>query len=163
MVLQELALELPNRPGTLAGVARILAKERINLAAISVDSTTGRRGHVRLVVSDPARARALLQEGGFRVETHEMIAVRLEDRAGSFLQVLEALSAAKVNLRSVAILVVREGSQSLVAFSADDLARARQVLRQGEFISEGAERLVSNRDLLAKAPGIPSESVGLLL
>ena len=162
MTLQELALELPNRPGALVAVARILAKERINVAAISVDSTA-RRGHVRLVVSDPSRARTLLAEGGFRVEVHELIAVRLEDRAGSFLQVLEALSAAKVNLQSVAILVVREGSQSLVAFSADDLPRARQVLRQGGFISEGAERLVSNRDLLAKAPAIPSESVGLLL
>jgi len=162
MTLQELALELPNRPGALAGVARILAKERINVAAISVDSTA-RRGHVRLVVSDPARARALLSEGGFRVETHELIAVRLEDRAGSFLQVLEALSAAKVNLQSVAILIVRERAQSLVAFSSDDLPRARQVLRQGGFISEAAERLVSNRDLLAKAPAIPSESVGLLL
>jgi hypothetical protein len=162
MTLQELALELPNRPGALAGVARILAKERINVAAISVDSTA-RRGHVRLVVSDPARARALLSEGGFKVETHELIAVRLEDRAGSFLQVLEALSTAKVNLQSVAILIVRERAQSLVAFSSDDLPRARQVLRQGGFISEGAERLVNNRDLLAKAPAIPSESVGLLL
>jgi hypothetical protein len=162
MTLQELALELPNRPGALAGVARILAKERINVAAISVDSTA-RRGHVRLVVSDPARARSLLAEGGFRVETHELIAVRLEDRSGSFLQVLEALSAAKVNIQSVAILIVKEGAQSLVAFSSDDLPRARQVLRQGGFIAEGAERLVSNRDLLAKAPAIPSESVGLLL
>jgi hypothetical protein len=162
MTLQELALELPNRPGALAAVARILAKERINLAALSVDSTA-RKGHVRLVVSDPARARSLLGGAGFRVETHEMIAVRLEDRSGSFLQVLEALSAASVNIQSVAILVVREGAQSLVAFSSDDLPRARQVLRQGGFISERAERLVSNRDLLAKAPAIPAESVGLLL
>ena len=162
MTLQELALELPNRPGALAGVARILAKERINVAALSVDSTA-RRGHVRLVVSDPARARALLAEGGFRVETHELIAVRLEDRSGSFLQVLEALSNAKVNIQSVAILIVRERAQTLVAFSSDDLARARQVLRQGGFVSEAAERLVNNRDLLAKAPAIPSESVGLLL
>jgi hypothetical protein len=162
MTLQELALELPNRPGALAGVARILAKERINVAALSVDSTA-RRGHVRLVVSDPARARALLAEGGFRVETHELIAVRLEDRSGSFLQVLDALSNAKVNIQSVAILIVRERAQTLVAFSSDDLARARQVLRQGGFVSEAAERLVNNRDLLAKAPAIPSESVGLLL
>jgi len=162
MTLQELALELPNRPGALAAVARLLAKERINVAAISVDSTA-RKGHVRLVVSDPGRARTLLSSGGFRVETHELIAVRLEDRSGSFLQVLDALSSAKVNIQSVAILVVKEANQSLVAFSADDLPRARQVLRQGGFISEGAERLVSNRDLLAAAPGIPPESVGLLL
>jgi hypothetical protein len=162
MTLQELALELPNKPGTLVAVARILAQERINVAAISVDSS-GRHGHVRLVVSDPKRARTALSQGGFRVETHELIAVRLEDRTGSFLQVLEALAHAHVNIQSVAILVVREAAQSLVALSVDDVPKARQALRQGAYLSESAERLVSNRDLLAAAPGIPNESVGLLL
>jgi hypothetical protein len=162
MPLQELALELPNRPGALAGIARILAQERINVAAISVDSNA-RRGHVRLVLSDPKRARTLLADAGFRVEIHELIAIRLEDRTGSFLQVLDALARAQVNIQSVAILVVREGGKSLVGISSDDLAKARQALRKGGFLSETAERLVSNRDLLATAPSIPQESVGLLL
>lgn len=162
MTLQELALELPNRPGALAGVARILAKERINVAAISVDSTA-RRGHVRLVASDPKRARALLADAGFRVETHELIAVRLEDRTGSFLQVLEALARSKVNVQSVAILIVKDGSQSLVAISSDDLPKARRTLKDAGFLSDSAEKLVNNRDLLAAAPAIPPESVGLLL
>lgn len=162
MPVEELSLELPNRPGTLARVARILAEERINLAAISVDSSP-RLGRVRLVVSDTARAKRLLARAGFKVEVHELIAVRLEDRAGSFLRVLEVLAAAKINLQSVAILVAREGSQSLVALSASDLARTRRVLEGAGFLSEGAERLISNADLLAAAPAIPSESVGLLL
>jgi hypothetical protein len=162
MALQELSLQLPNRPGALVRVARILAREQINLAAISVDSTRA-RGHVRLVVSNPAAARRLLEQAGYAVETHDLIAVRLEDRAGSFLKVLDALAASNVNVVSVAILVAREGAQSLVALSTDDLARARKVLRDGGFIAEGAERLISNADLLAAAPAIPAESVGLLL
>lgn len=162
MALEELTLELPNRPGTLAGVAKILARERINLAAISVGSS-GRRGNVRLVVNHPDRAKSLLEEAGYRVEIHEMLAVRLEDRSGSFLKVLEVLAHAKVNIRSVAILVVKDGSQSLVAFSSDDLPRARGVLDRAGFLSESAERLVTNADLLAAAPAIPSETVGLLL
>lgn len=162
MTLQELALRLPNRPGQLVRVARILARERINLAAISVDSS-GTRGNVRLVVSDPARAERLLKELGFPVETHELIAVHLEDRAGTFLKVLEALSEARVNIQSVAILVVRQGSHSLVALSTRELQKARGVLSEAGFISEAAERIVTNADLLATAPAIPSESVGLLL
>jgi hypothetical protein len=162
MALREISLTLPNRPGTLAGVARTLAKERINLAAISVDSTAT-RGRVRLVVNDPDRALALLSANGYEAEAREMIAVRLEDRAGSFLRVLEALAKGKVNLQSVAILVTREGSQTLVALSADDLARARKILQRAGFASTVAERLVSNADLLASAPSIPPESVGLLL
>ncbi len=162
MTLREISLTLPNRPGALAGVARVLARERINLAAISVDSAAG-KGRVRLIVSDPDRALVLLSTAGYDTEVREMMAVRMEDRAGSFLRVLEALARAKVNLQSVAILVQRDGAHPLVALSATDLTRARRVLRQAGFSSTAAERLVSNADLLASAPSIPGESVGLLL
>jgi len=162
MSLREISLTLPNRPGALAGVARTLAKERINLAAISVDSAAG-RGRVRLVVNDPDRAMGLLSTAGYPVEVREMLAVRLEDRAGSFLRVLEVLAREKVNLQSVAILIAREGNHSLVALSANDLPRARRILQKAGFASQLAERLVSNADLLATAPTIPSESVGLHL
>ncbi len=162
MALRELSLTLPNRPGTLAGVARALAKERINLAAITVDSTSG-KGKVRLIVSDPDRATALLAAAGYDPETREMLAVRLEDRAGSFLRVLEVLAREKVNIQSVAILVAREGNQPLVAISTNDPARARRLLQRSGFMSRAAEGLVSNNDLLATAPSIPTESVGLLL
>ena len=162
MSLQELSFQLPNRPGALVRVARLLAHEQINLAAISVDAART-RGHVRLVVNNPARARRLLEEAGYPVELHDLIAVRLEDRAGSFVKVREGRAGARVNVASVAILVAKEGAQSLVALSTDDTARARKVLREGGFIAEGAERLISNADLLAAAPAIPAESVGLLL
>jgi len=162
MPLREISLSLPNRPGALAGVARLLAKEHINLAAISVDSASG-KGRVRLIVSDPDRATALLSRGGFEVEVREMLAIRLEDRAGRFLRVLDLLAREKVNIQSVAILVAREGNQPLVALSTSDLSRARKILQKAGFASHGAERIVSNEELLASAPSIPSESVGFLL
>ncbi len=162
MSLREISLSLPNRPGTLARVAGILAKERINVAAISVDSTA-RKGRVRLIVSDPDRALRALSAAGYNAEARDMLAVRLEDRAGSFLRVLEVLAKAKVNLQSVAILIAREGNQPLVALSTNDLPRARKILRQAGFASHLADRIVSNPDLLAAAPSIPAESVGLLL
>ena len=108
-------------------------------------------------------ATELLSRHGYRTEVREILAVRLEDRAGSFLAVLDALAKAKVNVQSVVILVAREGNQPLVALSTSDAARARAVLKKTGFASLAAERLVSNDELLASAPSIPSESVGLLL
>jgi hypothetical protein len=162
MALREISLSIPNRPGTLAAVARTLAKHRINVAAIGVDSS-GKRGRVRLIVSDPDHAMALLSAAGYPAEEREMIAVRLEDRAGSFLQVLETLAKGKVNVQSVAILVAREGSHPLVALSTSEQAKARRLLKQAGFASQLADRLVSNPDLIAAAPSIPPESVGMLL
>lgn len=162
MTLRELCLSLPNRPGALAGVARILAQDRINVAAMSVDSSA-RTGRVRLIVSDPERATDLLSQHGYPTEVREILAVHLEDRTGSFLAVLDALSKAKVNIQSVAILVAREGNQPLVALSTSDIDRARAVLVKAGFASTTAERMVSNDELIAGAPTIPSESVGLHL
>jgi hypothetical protein len=162
MVLREISLTLPNRPGALEGVARTLADHRINLAAIGADATP-KVGRLRLVVNDPDRAVRLLADAGYEPEVREMLAVRLEDRAGSFLKVLEVLAREKVNIQSVAILVARDGNQPLVALSSDDLLRARRVLHRAGFVSQAAEGLVSNRDLLAGAPSIPDQSVGLLL
>jgi hypothetical protein len=162
MSLREISLTLPNRPGTLAGVAKTLAQERINVAALSVDST-GTRGKVRLIVSDPDRAMRLLARNGYKPEVRDMLAVRLEDRSGSFLRVLEVLAKKRVNLQSVAILIAREGNQPLVALSSPSLERARKILAQAGFGSTLADRLVSNPDLVAAAPSIPGESVGMLL
>jgi len=162
MVLHEISLTLPNRPGALEGIARTLADQRINLAAIGADSSP-RSGRVRLIVSDPDRAVRLLAKAGYEPEVREMLAVRLEDRAGSFLRVLEVLSREKVNIQSVAILVARDGNQPLVAVSADDLPRARALLHRAGFASHAAEGLVSDGDLLAGSPTIPGESVGMLL
>jgi len=162
MVLREISLILPNRPGALEGVARTLADHAINLAAIGADSSP-RAGRLRLIVSDPSRAVRLLKAAGYRLEVREMLAVRLEDRAGSFLRVLEVLAAAKVNIRSVALLVARDGNQPLVALSCNDLARARRLLHRAGFVSRAAEGLVSNGDLLTGTPTIPGQSVGLLL
>ncbi len=114
-------------------------------------------------MSDPDRAVALLEGAGYTAEVRELMAVRLEDRSGSFLRVLEALSKAKVNVQSVAILIARESNQPVVALSSNDLARARRVLRKAGFVAPLADHPMSNADLLAGTPTIPGESVGLLL
>ncbi|MGI0053393.1 MAG: ACT domain-containing protein [Thermoplasmata archaeon] len=155
-------MTLPNRPGQLAGVARLLAEHRINVASIHVDSTAA-RGMVRIVVSDPDGAIPLLTRAGYPVSTHELIAVQLEDRAGSFLKVLDCLSEAGINIEHVVLLVQREGNRTLVALGLGDLAKARRRLRKAGFLAPGAERLVSNADLVAGTPAITSESVGLML
>jgi hypothetical protein len=162
MALKEISLRMPNRPGQIARVARLLAEQRINIAAISLDSA-GARSSVRLIPDRPDRAMTILEDAGFSVECHDTIVVHLEDRAGSFLKVLDMLAASKVNVESIAILVAREGGHTLAAIATDDIARARRVLQEGGFASGKAEALVTNADVLSRAPAIPSESVGLLL
>ena len=162
MPIQELSLRLPNRPGQLAGVLRRLAQERINIAAVSVDSTRA-QGHVRLVVSDPVRALEVLRDAQFPVETRELITIALEDRPGSLLQALDLLSKGKVNILSITLLVTRERSRVLVALAVNNLPKAGRLLTEGGYLSRDTGRQITNADLLGVTPAIPLESVGMLL
>jgi hypothetical protein len=160
--IQELSLQLTNRPGELAKVLRRLAHERINIAAVSVDSSKT-VGYVRLVVSDPERAVTVLRESKMPVEISEMLTISLEDRPGSLLQALDVLAKGRVNILSITLLVTRERSRVLVSLAVNNLAKARRLLTDGGYLSHESERPLTNADLLGVAPSIPSESVGLLL
>jgi hypothetical protein len=162
VAIQELSMRLPNRPGQLAGVLRRLARERINIAAVSVDSTQS-EGHVRLVVSDPDRALKVLREAKFPLEAREMITISLEDRPGSLLQALDLLAKGQVNILSITLLVTRERARVLVSLSVNNPVKARRILTEGGYLSHETARRLSNADLLGVTPSIPSESVGLLL
>lgn len=162
MAIQELSLRLPNRPGQLAEVLRRLAQERINIAAVSVDSTRA-QGHVRLVVSDPGRALEILRDAEFPVETRELITIALEDRPGTLLQALDLLAKGRVNILSITLLVTRERARVLVALSLNNLPKARRLLTDAGYLSHEAVRRITNADLLGVTPSIPSESVGMLL
>lgn len=162
MPIQELSLRLPNRPGQLAEVLRRLANERINIAAVSVDSTRA-QGRVRLVVSDPTRALEVMRDAEFPVEARELITIALEDRPGSLLQALDLLAKGRVNILSITLLVTRERSRVLVALSVNNLLKARRVLTDGGYLAHESVRRITNADLLGVSPSIPSESVGMLL
>ena len=54
----ELNLRLPNSPGALAGVCRLLSNERVNVLALSVDAG----GQLRMVVDNHVHGGAA--EGG---------------------------------------------------------------------------------------------------
>jgi hypothetical protein len=162
VAIQELSLRLPNRPGQLAGALRRLAQDRINIAAVSVDSTRS-QGHVRLVVSDPVRALEVLRDAEFSVETRELLTIALEDRPGSLLQALDVLAKGRVNILSITLLVTRDRSRVLVALSVNNLVKGRRLLTEGGFLSHETVRRLTNADLLGVTPTISSESVGMLL
>src|SRR4029079_16582825 len=54
----ELSLRLPNSPGALAGVCRLLSDERVGIIAMALDSA----GHLRLVVDNHVHGGAVLRE-----------------------------------------------------------------------------------------------------
>jgi hypothetical protein len=90
----ELNLRLPNSPGALAGVCRLLAHERVNLVAMTLEGS----GHLRLVVDNHVRCAAALRAEHHQVVEREVLLVDVPNQSGGLAPVLDLVAGAGVNL-----------------------------------------------------------------
>src|SRR5207247_10660132 len=65
----ELSLRLPNSPGALAGVCRLLSDERVNIVAIGLEAS----GQLRMVVDNHVHGGAVLREHHHQVTERAVI------------------------------------------------------------------------------------------
>ena len=64
MSLKQLTVFVPNRKGTMVAVTDILAKNNVNLRALSLAETED-FGILRLIVNDEKTAEAVLEQNGY--------------------------------------------------------------------------------------------------
>jgi hypothetical protein len=90
----ELNLRLPNSPGALAGMCRLMSDERVNIVALMLESG----GQVRMVVDNHVHAAAVLREHHHQVTEREVIMVTVPNSPGSLAPALKMLADANVNV-----------------------------------------------------------------
>lgn len=122
----QLSLTLESKPGVLAGVARVLAGAGVNITALSAEAVSG-KGKIRLIVSDPARAKGALQAAKYRVAEEPALTFTLEDRPGALAGVAEKLAQGKVNIKSAYATTAGSG-RALVVLTAANLDKAESLL-----------------------------------
>jgi hypothetical protein len=93
-IQRELTVRLANSPGTLGRVAQVLGAERINLLAMSVDTT----GALRMVVDNPLHAAGSLREQHYQVEERDVLYATMPNEPGSLGKVVTMLAEAGINL-----------------------------------------------------------------
>ena len=93
-IQKELSLKLPNSPGALGRAAEVLAHERINLLALSIDLS----GTLRLVVDNPLHAAATLREHHYQVEERDVLYATLPNEPGALSRAIRLIAEAGINL-----------------------------------------------------------------
>ena len=93
-VCTELVLRLPNSPGALGRVCRLLGDERIGIQAMSLD--TG--GTLRLVSDNPLKAAGVLQAEQYAVRQRDVLVVSLSRAPGALSATARMLADAGVNV-----------------------------------------------------------------
>jgi len=90
----ELSLRIPNSPGALAGVCRLLSAERVNLLAMALE--TG--GQLRLVVDNHVHGGAVLREHHHQVSEREVLVTAVPNTPGALAPALRLVADAGINI-----------------------------------------------------------------
>jgi len=86
-----LSVFLANKSRRLTEVLEVLGEENIRITALSV-ADTAEFGILRLIVSDPEKAREILKKHTFTVNLSEVISVIAPNEARHYARVLKILS-----------------------------------------------------------------------
>ncbi|HEY1219282.1 MAG TPA: hypothetical protein VGF03_10120, partial [Bryobacteraceae bacterium] len=128
-----------NKPGHVIAPCRLLAREGIDIRALSL-ADTERFGILRMVVSDWRRAKDLLEQAGSVVKITEVLAVEVPDHPGGLADVLEAFIGTAINIEYMYAFPFVRGEKAVLIFRFDqpDAAIARLQERGFQVLSSGA-------------------------
>ena len=120
VIMLEFSVNMANRPGQLASLARELATAGVNIEALAA-MTDGPDGYLKLVVDDESAARAVLEKAGVRYQERRVINAILHDSPGALADMAEALAKTGVNIEAMYLLHSNaEGLHFAVAVDESD-------------------------------------------
>lgn len=140
MTLKQVSVFLENKKGRLAEVAGLIAREGINIRALSLADTTD-FGVLRLIVNDPEKCFEALRRNDFVAQQTEVIAVEVEDKPGGLGKVLDVFDRNGINIEYMYAFVEKKTAAAIVVFRIDDPGRALEVLVKGGISVLSAEEI----------------------
>lgn len=96
-IQKQLSVFLDNRPGTLARTCQALAREGINILALSISDTVD-HAVIRMVVSDAKKAETILQSLHGTIQEREVVFMDIPNKPGTLAKIAEQLAAAGINI-----------------------------------------------------------------
>ncbi len=127
MTINQLSVFIENKEGKLADLTSALAREGVDIRAMSVADTQD-FGILRLIVNDTERAVNALKESGCIVSVTQVLAVSLDDTPGSLAKVLRILSDHHISVEYVYAFITRRQEGAYVVFRVADNQAAAELL-----------------------------------
>ncbi len=129
MVIPQLSVFLENKSGRLTEVLEVLGKERIRITALSV-ADTSEFGILRMIVSDPEKAKGLLKDHNFTVNLSDVISVMAPDEARYYAKILRILSDQEISIEYT--YAFSRGSKSIIILRCNNNEQAIKALKDHE-------------------------------
>jgi hypothetical protein len=130
MCVKQVSVILDNVPGMFLSVSECLARESINIRAISVADTSG-ISTVRFVTDNPAKTLSVLRSNKYNVQENDVIAVEIPDHPGALRAVLKPLMESSINVLYFYTYLGRgESGQPIVIIGVDKTEAAVEALKK---------------------------------
>jgi hypothetical protein len=142
MIAYQLSIFAENKPGRLAAVTGILAKERISIRATTI-ATSDTFGVINLIVDDPKRAQIVLSQAGMTVNLREVLAVLIEDRPGGLDKLTQMLFKENININNAYGFVLESREKAVFVVDVDQIEKAQKIIEKAGFKTLDADALAS--------------------
>ena len=114
------SLRLPNTPGALADVCRLLSDERVNILAMTLEPA----GQLRLVVDNHVHAAGVLREHHHQVSERDVIVTSVPNTPGALAPALRLVADANVNVDYAYSGAAESAAMASVVLGVEDAQRA---------------------------------------
>ena len=127
MLIKQVSVFIENKVGNLEEVIDAIAENDIDIYALSLADTTD-FGILRMIVSDPDKAKAVLKEKGLIVKRTEVIAVTVEDKPGGLTKTLDKMRDNEINIEYMYAFIGKNEKGATVVMKVDKPEEAVKVL-----------------------------------
>jgi hypothetical protein len=124
--MTEFTIHLANRPGQLAGLAKVMSDGGVNIDALAAFGLED-FGVVRMVVSDAEGARRVIDDAGLVAEERRVLTTVLSHRPGALAALTQSLADAEINIDGLYVLRSHQDEIEL-AIAVEDEEAARAVI-----------------------------------
>lgn len=140
MAIKQLTVFVQNKKGTIVSLTDILAKNNVNIRALSI-AETEEFGILRLIVNDEVAATKILEENGYLIKTIDVVGVKIGDTPGALTNALDVLDKAEINVEYLYAFMARTEKHAYVVLRVEDNNAAETALENAGF------HLITNADV----------------
>lgn len=130
MTIKQLSVFLENREGRLDEVLKTLGANDVNIVALSLADTSD-YGMLRMIVSDPAKGKAVLKEAGITSMLTDVVALRVPHATGSLSKAMHEIVQAGINVEYM--YAFANGADASAVLKSDDPMKVVSVLKASGF------------------------------
>ncbi|MCK4237620.1 MAG: ACT domain-containing protein [Candidatus Lokiarchaeota archaeon] len=129
-MIKQISIFLPNHPGVLVDLTKLLTDNAINLRALTISETTD-YGILKIIVDKTSECIQILERESYLTAVTEVIAIEIPDKPGSLHEVIKLLGENEINIDYLYSTIVKNGAIIILRVSDNkkviDLLKSKNI------------------------------------